>query len=178
MTMRASRLSFVLVAVTAWPTLAQEGPPPEPPSKWEPSYWEKTQQAVRSAREHNDRVDGERWCGVGLNYIEASVLAYLNEYAELLTKQNDEGAGRARINAQNFTELHEAHLHMRSSTNAYLGFVPDQELNAYAEQLQKLQREADAMDARALAVAYKQTQTAHVDRTLLNRAGKDPRGVC
>jgi hypothetical protein len=62
--------------------------------------------------------------------------------------------------------------------NSSIGFVPWEQLAAYADALHAAQRESDSQAIRALAAAYKYSQEVYVNRTLLMMKGKDPRGEC
>ena len=62
--------------------------------------------------------------------------------------------------------------------NSYLGFMPADEIVAYAGALEKAARAEDAKSVRVLADAYRYAQEIYLQRTVLMREGKDARGVC
>src|SRR5215831_1747852 len=157
---------LALLLVTTTTLVAQNAPSVGPPPKWNPDYWKQALDSARVALELDRRDDAEKWCWRGLMYVDDSVATYLGDFADLLAKENDERAARGRSNAQAYAELNAAHRQMRSPPNSYLGFIPDDELKKYADLLHQLEHEPDAVNARALAVAYRQAQTAQVNRAL------------
>jgi hypothetical protein len=83
-----------------------------------------------------------------------------------------------RAPAARLRELRAHRADSKGPTSTYLGFAPSDGLNAYAELLQTLGQSGEAQRMRSLALAYRQVQEAHVQRTLMFSQGRDTRGAC
>jgi len=138
--------------------------------------------AVKSAREHGDKLEAEGLCFRAIPYVEAQAIKALRDYAELLDSQQAGSGADTRTKAERLAQVKDqqaqATLPGRSYGNSYLGFVVWDEINGYADTLHEAQRESDSQAMRVLAAAYKYSQEVHVRRTLLMHEGKDPRGEC
>jgi hypothetical protein len=134
--------------------------------------------SARQARLQGDLALAEKLCYAAFETVDRSALAAFDAYADLLKIEHR--AEEPAVRAQS-AQLHEIKAQQRKGTqptSTYLGFVPNDVLNAYANLLQALQRPDEAQRIRSLALAYQQVQQAHFQRTLLYRQGKDPRGAC
>ena len=63
-------------------------------------------------------------------------------------------------------------------TSTYLGFAPSDGLKVYAHLLSTLHEDDESRRMRSLALAYRQVQQAHFQRTMMFRQGQDRRGSC
>jgi hypothetical protein len=158
-------------------TSAQTSTPAAPPA-WEPAYWEQTMLAVKSARRRDDRPQAEGLCARAIPYVEAQAIKALRDYAELLDSRRAGSGAAMRANAERLAQVKAQQSRATKPGSSYLGFVPWEELDRYADALHEAQRESDSQALRALAEAYKYTQEVYMRRTLLMREGKDPRGEC
>lgn len=134
--------------------------------------------SARQARQQGDLAVAEKLCYATFETVDRSALAAFDAYADLL--RIERRAEEPTVRAQS-AQLHEIKAQQRTGTqptSMYLGFVPADVLNAYADLSQALQRPDEAQRIRSLALAYQQVQQAHVQRTVLYRQGKDPRGAC
>jgi len=129
--------------------------------------------AVKSAREHGDKLEAEGLCFRAIPYVEAQAIKALRDYAELLDSQQAGSGADTRTKAERLAQVK-----AQQAQASYLGFVVWDELNGYADTLHEAQRESDSQAMRVLAAAYKYSQEVHVRRTLLMHEGKDPRGEC
>jgi len=135
-------------------------------------------EAARAKRAQGDLAAAEQLCHVAFANIEDSVVGAYDDYVDRLEALQRAEAALVREQA---LRLHDLQAHRQDATgptSTYLGFSPVEGLGAYAELQQSLDRADDAARLRSLALAYRQEQAAHVQRTLLYHQGKDPRGMC
>ena len=168
---------LVLFCACLLPASAQIGTTAAPPT-WEQVYWDQMMLAVESARQRGDKLEAEGLCARAIPYVEAQAVKALRDYAELLDSQRVGSGADTRIKAERLAQVKAQQARATKPGSSYLGFVPWDELNGYADTLHEAQRESDSQAMHALAAAYKYTQEVYVRRTLLMREGKDPRGEC
>jgi hypothetical protein len=134
--------------------------------------------AIQSARHRGDKNEGEGLCARAIRYVEAQAVTSLGAYADFLDLQRAGSGADARTKAERLAEVKAQQARATKAGSSYLGFVPWDELNGYADALRDAKRESNSQDMRVLAAAYKYTQEVFVYRSLLIREGKDPRGEC
>jgi hypothetical protein len=181
--MHPSKVAFctmlVFLCVCSLPADAQaQASTAEAPSTWNAPYWDDTLLAIKRAREHGDRNQAEGLCARAIPYVERQAVNALNDYAAFLDSQYAGSGSDIRLKAERLAQVKAEQARGGKPGNNYLGFVPWEQLAAYADALHTAQRESDSQAMRALAAAYKYSQEVYVRRTLLMRAGKDPRGEC
>jgi len=141
-------------------------------ARWQPARWEQMRRAAKQALERGEPAEGERLCVVALQYVGASTLRSLDEYASLLGRLKRPEAEGARARAEKLREV-------RSNPGGgYLGFAPPGELRAYANLLRELGQVADAETMMALAAAEDHANRAHYLRSQMQYSGRDWRGTC
>ena len=145
---------------------------------WDPAATAKAVDAARQARETGDLQTAEMLCYRGFQQVDASALASYDAYADLASADRRTDAQTVREQAVTLRASKVAQSQGKEPSSNYLGFAPADGLEAYAGLLQAHARVDDARRTQALALAYRQVQRAHFDRTMLYRQGKDPRGVC
>jgi hypothetical protein len=134
--------------------------------------------AIQSARHRGDKIEGEGLCARAIRYVEAQAVTSLGAYADFLDVQRTGSGADMRTKAERLAEIKAQQARATKAGSSYLGFIPWDELNGYADTLRDAKRESDSLEMRALAAAYKYTQEVYVYRSLLIREGKDPRGEC
>jgi hypothetical protein len=148
------------------------------PPTWQPAYWNESLQSISTLRERGDKQGAENLCATTIHYAEQQAIKALKDYADLLDSQSAGSGAEMRAKAEKLAQVKEQQRHATKPGNSYLGFVPWDELTRYADALRDAHRDSDSQAIRELAAAYKHTQEAFVNRTLLMRQGKDPRGEC
>jgi hypothetical protein len=148
------------------------------PTTWDPARIAQTVDAARQARQQGDVMTAERLCYTAFETIEDSVVAAYDAYADRLKDTGSAEEPKVRAQALRLAELKASRRDAKQPTSTYLGFAPAEGLQAYAELLRGAREPAAAERMHSLALAYQQEQQAHVQRTLLFRQGKDPRGAC
>ncbi len=148
------------------------------PVAWDPPQVESVFEAARQALARGDAPAAERLCYQAFEAIDDAVPVGYDAYAALLESDRSGEAATMRERARQLRALREARRSATQPTSNYLGFSPAQDLDAYAALLQARQRTDESRRMRALAAAYTREQGAHVQRTLLYQARKDPRGTC
>jgi hypothetical protein len=148
------------------------------PSTWQPAYWNEALRSISTLRERGDKQAAENLCFTTITYAEQQAIHALEDYAALLDSQTAASGAEMRAKAERLAQVKEQQRRATKPGNAYLGFVPWDELTRYADALQDAHRDSNSQAIRELAAAYKHTQEAFVKRTLLMRQGKDPRGEC
>lgn len=138
------------------------------PQAWEPARWERMTLAAKQATERGETAEAERLCVEALQYVDASAVQSLYDYASLLKALKQEGAEAAQATAD---QLREA---KRQPISVFLGWIPSTELRAYAALLQERGQDAEAEAMRALADGYDRAQRAAYAR----HREQDPRGRC
>lgn len=168
------RLSFPGILFAALLTGCAVSPPAASVQAWEPARWKQTTLAAKQAWERGETAEAERLCVAALQYVSASTVRTLDEYASLLgtLKRAEAEGARARSD-----KLRDARLRPGPGS-VYLGFVPSGELRAYATLLRELARTAEAEAVMALADAEDQAQRIHFVRLQMQHQGRDPRGAC
>lgn len=156
---------------------AQLGTAAAPPL-WEPMYWYQTVLAAQSARHRGQKLEAEGLCAQAIPYVEAQAVKAMRDHADLLDSLRAGSGADARTKAERFAQVKAEQARATKPGSSYLGFVPWDELNGYADTLHDAKRESDSQAMRALAAAYKYIQEVYIHRTLLIREGKDPRGEC
>jgi len=144
----------------------------EPP--WEPVRWQRMMLAAGHASKRGDTPEAEQFCIQALQYVGASTVNNLFEYAALLKALKREGAEAALSRADKLREARS----QPGPGSVYLGFAPSEELKRYADLLQELGRGAEAEAMRALANAEDRARMSHVMRLQEQARGGDPRGKC
>lgn len=145
---------------------------------WDPAATAKAVDAARQAREKGDLQTAEMLCYRGFQRVDAATLASYDAYADLAQADGRPDARAVREQAVKLRATKASQGQGKEPGSSYLGFAPADGLDAYADLLQSHARVDDARRAHALAIAYRQVQQAHFDRTMLYRQGRDPRGVC
>ena len=169
-------LVSVLAALCVLPAGAQQAG--AAPPTWKPAYWAETMVAIKTARENGEKQQAENLCAQAIPYVEHQAIQALNDYSSLLDAQQAGSGADMRAKAERLAQAKERAAQSSKAGSSYLGFVPWDELAHYADALNKAHREAESQDIRNLAAAYKYSQEVYVRRSLLMRAGKDPRGEC
>jgi len=145
---------------------------------WDQALVARAVDAARQAHQQGDLMAAERLCHDAFEAVDQSALAAYDAYADLLRSEHRTEEATVRTQALRLHELRAQRSQQTQPTSTYLGFAPSDGLNAYADLLQTLQRPDDAQRMRSLAIAYRQVQQAHFQRTMLFQQGKDPRGAC
>jgi hypothetical protein len=123
--------------------------------------------AAKQAKERGNASEAERLCVDALQYVDASAIRSLYEYAALL--QSEDARARADSLRQAKTQ---------PGSSVFLGWSPSDELRAYADLLRERDRGTEVEAIMALANAYLQAQGAHAARLREQARGGDPRGTC
>ena len=145
---------------------------------WDPARVAQMVAEARQARQKGDVMAAEWLCYTVFETVDRdSVLGY-DAYAELLKTEHREEEAAVRAQAARLRELRAHRADSKGPTSTYLGFAPSDGLNAYAELLQTLGQSGEAQRMRSLALAYRQVQEAHLQRSLMFHQGRDPRGAC
>ena len=147
-------------------------------ASWDPVVVAQTVDAGRAARKAGDLGTAERLCYTAFQAVDRSALASYDAYADLLEAEHRPEAPRVREQAVRLREVKASQGRGTQPGSTYLGFAPADGLDAYAALLLTLDRPDASQRMRSLALAYRQVQQAHFERTMLFRQGKDPRGAC
>lgn len=147
-------------------------PLPVSERRWEPEQWQRMISAARRAKAEGNKGEAERLCVEVLQYVDASVIRSLFDYAALLQRLKRGEAEDARARAVKVREVR------MGAESVYLGWRPSDELLGYAVLLGGLGRTAEAEAMRKLAGADNQAQFAHFQRMREQRLGGDPMGIC
>lgn len=167
---------FLVTACSSPPSASTN--PRLTPSTWQPEFWDRTLLAAKQASEGGDKVAAETLCAQAIRYVEGQAIRALYDYSGFLEIEQP-GSGQAMYTkAEQLEQVKAQQARATQAGSSYLGFVPWVELDGYADSLSKLHRGVDATAIHRLSAAYKYTQEAYIRRTLLLRAGKDPRGEC
>jgi hypothetical protein len=145
---------------------------------WDPARVAHIVDEARQARRQGDLMAAERLCYTVFETVDRDSVSSYDAYADLLAAEHRAEEGTVRAQAARLHELRAHRLDSKGPTSTYLGFAPTDGLNAYAELLQSLGQPGEAQRMRSLALAYRQVQEAHFQRTMLFGQGKDPRGAC
>ena len=145
---------------------------------WDPAATSKAVDAARRARERGDLQTAEVLCYRSFREVDEAALASYDAYAELAAADRRADAQTVREQAVKLRASKVGQAQGNAPSSLYLGFAPVDGLDAYADLLQSHARADDAQRTHALALAYRQVQQAHFNRTVLYRQGKDPRGTC
>jgi len=149
-----------------------------PPSKWDPTYWYETILSAQSARHRGEMLEAEGLCARAIPYAEAQAVKALRDHADLLDSQRPGSGADVRVKSERFAEIKAEQARATKPGSSFLGFVPWDEINAFADTLRAAKRESDSQSMRVLAASYRYIQEVYIHRNLLIRAGKDPRGEC
>jgi hypothetical protein len=123
-------------------------------------------------------LQAEQLCARASPYVEAQAVTALREYASFLDSLQTGSGAEVRAKVEKLVQVRAEQSRGGKPTSSNIGFVPSDELNAYADVLQSSQRQSDSNAMRALAAAYQYSQAVYINRGLLTRQGKDPRGHC
>jgi hypothetical protein len=134
--------------------------------------------AIQDARDQGRKLEAEALCARAIPYAEAQAVPALRAYAALLDSQQAGSGTAMRGKADRLAQIQADQRKGTAPGSTYLGYAPAQEIARYADELQQAQRLVDARSMQALAAAYQRSQQVYVQRTLLMRQGKDPRGTC
>jgi len=145
---------------------------------WDPARVARIVDEARQARRQGDLVVAERLCYTVFETVDRDAVVGYDAYADLLRTEHRAEEATVRAQAAQLHELRAHRFDSKGPTSTYLGFAPSDGLNAYAELLQTLGRSGEAQRMRSLALAYRQVQEAHLQRTLMFHQGRDPRGAC
>lgn len=145
---------------------------------WDPARVAHIVDEARQARQQGDLVAAERLCYTVFETVDRDSVVGYDAYADLLKTEHRAEEATVRAQAARLRELRAHRADSKGPTSTYLGFAPSDGLNAYAEMLQALGQADEAQRMRSLALAYRQVQVAHLQRTLMFSQGKDPRGAC
>ena len=145
---------------------------------WDPARIAQIVNEARQARRQGDLMAAERLCYTVFETVDRDSVVSYDAYADLLATEHRPEEGTVRAQAAQLHELRAHRVDSKGPTSTYLGFAPTDGLNAYADLLQSLGQPGEAQRMHSLALAYRQVQQAHFQRTMLFRQGKDPRGAC
>jgi hypothetical protein len=143
-----------------------------------PRQTDQTILAAQSARHRGEMLEAEGICARAIPYAEAQAVKALRDHADLLDSQRTGSGADVRTKAERLAEVKAEQAKATKPGSSFLGFVPWDELNAYADTLREAKRESDSQAVRVLAASYRYIQEVYIHRNLLIRAGKDPRGEC
>ena len=167
--------SCLLLLCSTSPSWAQAE---SPPATWSADYWERTQRAIKEARDQGQRQEAEGRCASLIPYTEAQAVPALQAYADHLDTLRPGAGNLVRGHAQRLAQVQASNRSGKAEASTYLGFSPTTDIVNYADALTQAGRSADAQAMQALAAAYQHSQQVYVQRVLLMRQGKDPRGEC
>ncbi len=145
---------------------------------WDATKWQQMIISAQQASDQSDKTRAEHSCHQAIYYADANTINHFYEYADLLKAQKDENSMAVRAKADKLMQLRTQQAESKEAGSMYLGFVPADILNEYADLLEKLLRTAEAESMRALSRAYQYTQGVHASRYRLILLGEDPRGLC
>ena len=145
---------------------------------WDPARIAQIVNEARQARRQGDLMAAERLCYTVFETVDRDSVSSYDAYADLLATEHRAEEATVRAQAARLRELRAHRLDSKGPTSTYLGFAPSDGLNDYAELLQTLGQSDEAQRMHSLALAYRQVQQAHLQRTVLFGQGKDPRGAC
>lgn len=142
------------------------------PQAWELGRVQRMALAGKQAWERGNLAEAERFCVELLEYVDASTIRSLYEYASLLKALKRQDAEAAWARAEKLREA------KSQPGSAYLGFRPSTELGAYAAVLREVRRYADAEATEALASAANDVQFMHFFRLQEQARGGNPTRRC
>lgn len=145
---------------------------------WDPARVTALVESARSARRDGDLATAERRCYTVFLTVDRDALDAYDAYADALRIADSPTAPVVRKQAVRLRETKRAQGGGSRPGSAYLGFVPADGLDAYADWLGRSGQVDAAKRIRALAGAYRQVQQAQFERTVRFQRGEDPRGIC
>lgn len=145
---------------------------------WESSKWQQMITAAKLANEKNEKFRAEQLCYQAMYYSDSNTIKALFEYADFLEEKKHEDSLAVRAKARRLMKLKAEQAKLTQPKNTYLGFVPWQMLNEYANQLEKQLRTVEAESMRALGRAYQYSQEVHAVRMRIILQGGDAHGLC
>ena len=183
--MKKTMLAMLVAASACTACAAHRDPSPEAVAMptaldgpWEPSRVAALLESAGRSRRDGDRPTAERRCYTVFLTVDRDALDAYDAYADALQAAGGPTASVVREQAVRLRETKRAQSGGSRPSSTYLGFVPADGLDAYAEWLRRGGRADAAERMRTLAVAYRQVQQAQVQRTVLFQRGEDPRGTC
>lgn len=155
-----------------------QSPLADPPAGWDPDYWKQAQAGAAAARAQGQALQAEAWCARWVPYAEGQTVLALRAWAEFQDARQARSGAQTRLRAERLARVLAERSRAAAPGSADLGFVPDRELQSYAQALRDADQGPLAHAIDDLAAAYRLGQAAHVRRSLLMRQGQDPRGEC
>lgn len=145
---------------------------------WESSKWQQMITAAKLANVQNEKLRAEQLCYQAIGYSDSNTIKALFEYADFLEDKKSEDSLAVRAKARRLMELKAEQAQVTQAKSTYLGFVPWQMLNEYANQLEKQLRTVEAESMRALGRAYQYSQEVHATRMKIILQGGGVHGLC
>jgi hypothetical protein len=181
----ARRLLAALFAITGIVSSAAGNPgarvdsrPTALDTPWDPARVAQIVDQARQARRQGDLVAAEWLCYTVFETVDRDSVVGYDAYADLLKTEHRAEEATVRAQAARLRELRAHRADSKGPTSTYLGFAPSEGLSDYAELLQTLGQPGEAERMRSLALAYRQVQVAHLQRSLMFSQGRDMRGAC
>lgn len=134
--------------------------------------------AAKLANENNDKLKADQLCYQAMSYSDSNTIKALFQYADFLEEIKREDSLAVRTKAHRLKDLKEKQTKLTKPKTAYLGFVPWQMLNSYANLLEKKVSTAEAESMKALGSAYQYTQEVHAVRMKIILEDGGSYGLC